>query len=170
MRERDICPSEIASLSESHPSEGWRTRHSSNVWPPPLEGCSSPPRRNGRPRLLRSTTWPTPAPFPPSTHGCRGRVFPTRARSVNRPDARRSLPWLESQRRSTPAAESSGRITGKPGPIRRRNPMTRTGGYCHMRGKIPDPQLNPHLAMSCTTCAYLGSPRAVVSRCKTCPG
>jgi hypothetical protein len=30
-----------------------------------------------------------------------------------------------------------------------------------------NPQSNPQISMSCTTCAYLGSLRALLSRCKT---
>jgi hypothetical protein len=33
-----------------------------------------------------------------------------------------------------------------------------------------NPQPNPQKMMSCTTCRYFGSPRVVVSRCKTYPG
>ena len=36
--------------------------------------------------------------------------------------------------------------------------------------EISNPQPNPQNAMSCTTYKYFGSPRVLVSCCKTCPG
>src|ERR1035441_9905635 len=39
-----------------------------------------------------------------------------------------------------------------------------------LAGGFSNPQPNPQKMMSCTTCRYFGSPRVVVSRCKTYPG
>jgi len=45
--------------------------------------------------------------------------------------------------------------------------VTRSGqGHGH---DFPDPQLNPQELVTCATCVYFGSPRVLVSCCKTDP-